>query len=615
MRSRRADSIRLILLALFFIFPVEKGRAEFEAGALAGVVRVEMALDPFSTGPKLVRELSQQTSLSPFQAELLRRLSRGSSGSAFCVSPGLLLTTAHVVLAGARYPGLPISPSQWASLEAAVIASSKPWLSTGSSGSGRIRRPGEVLALDREKDLSLIYCPDLEDILPPFRLADSRVLREGMRVVVVGYAREGLRVARGEVKSLIRGRKVGEPARVRIGPGRKQGPIVLGASEGEIVRIQHSASTEAGVSGAPLLNEEGMVIGVAYALLKPTGAKRTTSVSPSLHLAIAGSVVEEFLQEHRMEIRTPRNGGESGRLSPGEFAAAEREPPTAGGEGDSYGSLPARPSPQELEKVDAWIRRGNAAAAIPLLQARLRRDRQDFRARALLARAHYQQSRSLPHSDSHLLAALYHFAWLTYFAPETPFAEDARPFLEKARIRERAFRHLLPPDLWRAKALLLSLKMQERLSELLKCGALTETIDSTRQEMSRRLAECEDACARTNRADGVVEAALIQAYLALEETCELAAPLPATAGEKLLRERAALLNKALQSAQPLAHQLERSPGAQALLGLVCVRLGRLQRSPALLEKARRAYEKAYGLDSSSPSAISALAAFPSKSLH
>ncbi|NIM04758.1 MAG: trypsin-like serine protease, partial [Armatimonadetes bacterium] len=594
---------RGILPLLFLILVSTEIHAEFEAGELGGVARLEILPDPFSFGPGLVGELHQESSLSPFQAELLRRLEYGSSGSAFCIFPGLLLTNAHVILAGARYPGLAVSPGEWVALEAEVLAATRPWLSLTAPTGERLRIPAEVVALDIEEDLALIHCYDPTGVLHPLELADPNRLKVGMPVTAAGYSAAGLKVTRGKVESLIRGQKVLEPAKVRSRPGTGHTPLIVGSKDGEIVRLQHSAATESGISGGPLLDERGRVVGVAYGLLRPT--HRNEGPAANLQLAIAVGVVKKFLQGRIVEIpplptRTQQEA-EEGDISPtGSDSFPPSQPAWVG-------------STEELEKIERMVQNGNAATAIPLLEARLRHNRYDFPARAFLSLAHYEEARfgrGTTVSNSHLLAAFYQSAWLAYFAPELGLGAQAKRFIDGAATRRRLGPHASTSG---TKTLLLSLDVQARLQELLSAGRLTEELETARKEMETLTVRCEKARARAAKADVVATAALVDAYLALEQSWEVWPGLPEKESAEQEKRRAGVLRKALRLAQPLAAQLSRSPGAQSLLGLVYARLSRLRGAEDALPKARAAYEHASRLDPDSPSIKEALTALQADS--
>lgn len=591
MPSKLLRRLRGSLLIILIALAAGPAAAAFEAGALGGVARIDIALDPFSAGPQLRNELRRQVVRSPFENELRRRLEVGSSGSAFCVAPGLLITNAHVALAGARYTGLKISPSQWDSLEAEVLAFSRPWIMLNSSTSGKVRLPGRVVAIDRANDLALIRCQDPGGVLQPLELADPARLRVGMPIVSLGYVLEGLRVTRGKVESLIRGQAVVEPARVRSQPGTRRVPIIVGADTGQVRRLQHSAPTEAGMSGGPLLDENGKVIGVAYGLLRST--RRVQEAFPTLQLGIAVGIVKQFLAEQADNLPAASHI----QLTQDELVT--REP---------SGELAARAawvgSTEELASIERRLRLGNTNGVIPLLESRIFHNRYDFRARALLAMVHHQESRFATQTGAHLPAAFYQTAWLAWFAPEEEYGENARRYLEEAGVRARVSQYAATPGI---KTLLVSLDLQALLERTLHGGALGGSVGGARQEMEKLLTECEKLRARSASSDVVAAAALVQAYLAVEQAWELSPRVGDQSEAEAKERRADLLRKALAVARPLAAQLERSPGAQALLGFTYGRFNRLASRPELQAKMQQLYERASSLDPSSPTVKSALA--------
>jgi S1-C subfamily serine protease len=577
----------IVLVSLLVVCSGRGGRTEVRAETLTGIARVEVNLDPFSYGPALETEIPRQASRTTFEKELLRRLREGSSGSAFCVGPELLITNAHVVLAGTRYTRIKLSPEQWAALEARVIACTKPWIIVNSAGHPQARYRAEVIALDVEKDLALLRFYGPKEVLKPLPLLPAEQLTKGLPVMVAGYAAEGLWVARGEIISLIRGQKVAESAVLKRDPKQDKIPIIVGAADGEIIRIQHSAATDAGVSGGPVLDRQGRVAGVAYGLLKRSGAAEESS--PQLNLAIAVNVLDKFLREQSavleaiaQEASESNGGSATPSLSP---SPSSSSPAWAANSGEDLGALQ-----RMLERNDI--------KTIPLLEARLRRNRYDYAARALLVQAHYQESRFNMQAKAHLLAAFYQAAWLSYFAPENNFGESGRSFIANLAAREEGASYAQTPG---AKTILLSLQMDTQFRQALKTEADMAIAPSALEPL---LASAEQAYARASRTDPVATAALIQAYLTLEQAFD---PGSSPAGNKdLIERRRKLLQKALALAQPLAVQLEASPKALARLGLVYARQGRLENNREALDRARQAFEQAANLDPGSAALKEAL---------
>jgi S1-C subfamily serine protease len=247
-----------------------------------------------------------------------------------------------------------------------------------------------------------------------------------MPVVAVGYEALGLRVTRGEVESLIHGEKVIEPSRVRVEVGMEK-PQIIGTSEGSLARIQHSAATEPGMSGGPILNEQGQVVGMAYGVLRQAGTQITnagngsTRNSNKLYLAIAAPMIADFLNESDsvikafLQVKTPTS-----------FNLITNTPI---GPASKYGAGGVL----DYEEIEFQIHHQHAASMIPCLSNALRRNRLDFRARALLAEANYQESLYPGQAGSYLRAAFYQAAWLMLFAPEETYAKSAQAFLDQER--------------------------------------------------------------------------------------------------------------------------------------------------------------------------------------
>jgi hypothetical protein len=386
---------------------------------------------------------------------------------------------------------------------------------------------------------------------------------------------------------LIRGQKVAESAVLKRDPKQDKIPIIVGAADGEIIRIQHSAATDAGVSGGPVLDRQGRVAGVAYGLLKRSGAAEESS--PQLNLAIAVNVLDKFLREQSavleaiaQEASESNGGSATPSLSP---SPSSSSPAWAANSGEDLGALQ-----RMLERNDI--------KTIPLLEARLRRNRYDYAARALLVQAHYQESRFNMQAKAHLLAAFYQAAWLSYFAPENNFGESGRSFIANLAAREEGASYAQTPG---AKTILLSLQMDTQFRQALKTEADMAIAPSALEPL---LASAEQAYARASRTDPVATAALIQAYLTLEQAFD---PGSSPAGNKdLIERRRKLLQKALALAQPLAVQLEASPKALARLGLVYARQGRLENNREALDRARQAFEQAANLDPGSAALKEAL---------
>jgi S1-C subfamily serine protease len=578
----------ILLWLVIGLIPIASQAAE--PNALSSVARVDIGLDAFSGGADLLQQLAYTYPLSPYQQELQRRLRSGSSGSAFCIAPHMYMTTAHVVLGGARYSGLAITNPGWGSLEAVFLAATQPWLTISTANARNLRLPAEVIALDIEKDLALLRCPDSQDTAPALALADPAIIKKGLPVSVLGYNREGLWVARGEILSLVYGSKVVEPVTVQPATGNNI-PLVVGKDQGELTRIQHSAPVQAGVSGGPILSADNKVLGVAYGLLKHAGEPE--SASPALNLAVSVAMVQKFLGEkHFNELCKEdvlyHNGAKPGDPNLGEDATLTL--PTA-----STPLLRAE-SPQSLSEVESLLRRGNTARAISLLTARLARNRYDFTARRLLALAHYQDSRLVGKGDKSLALSFEQAAWLAYFAPESEFGEEVKHYIWNTENISRVAKTNPAGGL---RVILLSEQIQAKLRDAILAGNLPQDLERVRTEMEGQLAECAQARSRVPRSDWAADAALAHAYLAMESVWDLRGAPARTIKPEIRQKRLQLLGKAQPLGEALAAQMPASPGAQALTGRILARQGRLAYRLDLLEKARLAYERASRLDPAS----------------
>jgi S1-C subfamily serine protease len=173
------------------------------------------------------------------------------SGSGFAVSPGVVVTNAHVV---ERCRGLRVLRGDQA-------------------------RGGRVLAIDREQDLAAVQTDLPVPAALPLRAGPA--LRLGESVVAFGFplvgalSREG-NLTTGNVSAL---------AGLRDDAGY----------------LQITAPVQPGNSGGPLLDEGGNVIGVITAKLDAVAiAKRTGDIPQNVNFAVNGQRLERFLQDARI---------------------------------------------------------------------------------------------------------------------------------------------------------------------------------------------------------------------------------------------------------------------------------------------------------------------------
>jgi len=280
--------------------------ADSDPALRSAVVRIELAVDPLSVGPQLAGALAATPDHTSYQAELLRRLRTRSIGSGFLVNDrGHVVTNAHVLLSGVRYPGLHLTDTAWDSMARLLTEVRDIWVTVGEGSDERTYLAAPV-ALAEDLDLAVL------EILPPpgesphwqhLSIGDSAGLQVGQAVCSAGFPEDGFRLTCGELRSLIRGRQVHEDMRIIQDTDPETGETaatVGGTTPGPVVRLQHTAATGHGSSGAPLLDGRGNVIGVIYAVLseRPPAGGDGFSSNSDLNLAIASNVLRELLTRH-----------------------------------------------------------------------------------------------------------------------------------------------------------------------------------------------------------------------------------------------------------------------------------------------------------------------------
>lgn len=185
-----------------------------------------------------------------------------SSGTAFAVAPGLLVTNRHVV-AGCS------------SVEVMVAGS---------------RRTGSVVDADAKIDLALLRVSGIKGSTA--RLRNPRNVRLGESVMVFGFPLAGSLSSGGNFTS-----------------GLISGLHGLGDAAGE---IQITAPVQPGNSGGPLLDASGLVVGVVQAKLDALRSAITTGDIPqNVNFAISLEVLAEFLGTNGVAFR---NGTPSAHL-------------------------------------------------------------------------------------------------------------------------------------------------------------------------------------------------------------------------------------------------------------------------------------------------------------
>ena len=177
-----------------------------------------------------------------------------SSGTAFAVSPGLLVTNQHVV-------------DGCASVE--VVAADG-------------RRTGAVVDADALIDLALIRVTGLKGATA--RLRSPRNVRLGEAVMVFGFPLSGSLTSGGNFTS-----------------GLVSGLRGLRDAAGE---IQITAPVQPGNSGGPVLDASGLVVGVVQAKLDALRSAITTGDIPqNVNFAVSLDVLAEFLAKNKVSVR------------------------------------------------------------------------------------------------------------------------------------------------------------------------------------------------------------------------------------------------------------------------------------------------------------------------
>lgn len=162
-------------------------------------------------------------------------------GSGFVLPGGVVVTNRHVVV--------------------------QPLEVTVNTWDGRTL-PASVTGVAVDSDLALLQLDDATD-LPVAELRTTPV-RAGERVYAVGYPGGGpATISEGQVVSLVNGELLGEPA--------------------DVIRID--AEIRRGNSGGPLLDEDGLVVGVVFALEEETGTGLAVPVT-TLVARLAGAELE-----------------------------------------------------------------------------------------------------------------------------------------------------------------------------------------------------------------------------------------------------------------------------------------------------------------------------------
>ncbi len=184
-----------------------------------------------------------------------------SDGTAFLVSDGgYFITNYHVVADGAKH---------------SVLGADGMWHSAS------------LIGVDRNTDLALLRCA-ATGITTPVEFAVG-LPRLGEQVVVIGFPLQGVLSSGGVVTSGI----------ISADRGMNDNPQ----------EMQVNAEIQPGNSGAPVFDEQGRVVGVAYSTMNPFFlAQHEGALPQNVNFAVKASAVRNLLDSWRVPFRSGADG-------------------------------------------------------------------------------------------------------------------------------------------------------------------------------------------------------------------------------------------------------------------------------------------------------------------
>jgi len=166
-----------------------------------------------------------------------------------------------------------------------------------SGATPEARRPATVVQAYPDEDLAVLKVENLDRPAVPLSESDTETLTKGMTVFAVGYPGAGERLGADSGASFT----AGMANRIFVGAWKQDGP--------RIQIIQHSAATNPGNSGGPIVNPCSQVVGVntereMAMLITPSGLPIVYDVIQGVFFASHVSVLVEKLKA----LGVPYNG-------------------------------------------------------------------------------------------------------------------------------------------------------------------------------------------------------------------------------------------------------------------------------------------------------------------
>ncbi len=158
---------------------------------------------------------------------------------------------------------------------------------------------GNIVARNVKLDLALVETRRTTGPVASFR--KSPPIRQGDRIVVLGFPF---------------GKRLGDTYSVTAGY-----ITALTEASGRENRLTHSAPTQPGNSGGPVVDRGGLVVAVTVAGLNTETLMATGSIPENVNFSILGDVAQDFLIRHRISPRTAPAGKAMSVADVAEYAA------------------------------------------------------------------------------------------------------------------------------------------------------------------------------------------------------------------------------------------------------------------------------------------------------